>query len=506
MMRTLRTNIWSKTSANFSALTKQSNQSASRTLSRTLPTSVSPFAFHRLPTRFISSYSGQRSYSTFVGLPFTISRKDANGIFSNNKHFFEESKLMTEEKKDLTIFDPNNTIKECFVPFHSAAISNVRSSYTGKFGIDRTEWYWTIEYNAALKMSLPAYRSRTVTDWWTTTGTTRPNDYPLGTSETQVYAGFKYPRRHIESVLIKDSITKIEPLTDSMLIDQDKKRRIVYPHDMNISFAIEKMMNKLYSIEKDRAINHMLRQHGADHAEVEDLSIHLETADIKLKSYHLPVYVYSFVQDGIVLNKFVDGYTGRYDGDYVLSPMKMFFVGSLIGIGAAPFFAAAPGLGVAAMIVRMALGGMLTGIPVSLFGKYRHVYKRDSDRISTDADNVHNKTFQETDDDLKRRVDAEQFNSGHSSTDSTGSRSNTYNDDDRYRYMHVDSIIEEKLTLLGLNPKTLPTESVLKAHYYQMVKKWHPDTYQGDKTLANKMTLQINDAYQTILKIIKEHK
>lgn len=441
-----------------------------------------------------------KHYSTFVGLPFVIARKDADDIFSNNKHFLEVSDVGSKEKKDLTIFDPNNQIKECFVPFHSAAISDVRSSYTGKFGIDRTEWYWTIEYNAALKMSLPAYKSRTVTDWWSITGTTKPVDYPLGTPETQVYAGFKYPRRYIESVLIKKDITKIKKLSDAMMFDQYKTRRIVYPHDMNISFAIEKMLNKLYSVEKKRAVNHILSQNGADHAEVEDLSIHLDTADIKLESYHLPVYVYSYVRDDLILNKFVDGYTGQYDGDYVLSPMKMFVVGSLIGIGAVPLFAASAGMTITTMALRMALGGILTGIPVSLFGRFTHIHKRQSDKADTDADNIHNNTFQETDNDVKRRVDAENFNNGNASD------SNTYSDKDRYRYMHVDSIIEEKLILLGLNPKVFPSESVLKTHYYQMIKKWHPDTYRGDKNLANKMTLQINDAHQTILKIIKENK
>jgi hypothetical protein len=426
-----------------------------------------------------------RNFSNFVGLPFTISRDDANKTFFENKRFLEKS-TNDKNKKDLILYDPNNTVKECYVPFHSADISNIQSSFSGRYGIDRTEWYWTIEYNG--KHWVPVQKSRTVTDWWTTTGTIGICNYPFGTSDTQIYAGFKYPRRQIESVLIKNDITKINTLTDAMLVDPDKKRRIVYPHDMNVSFALEKIMHKLYLLEKNRASNYILKKHNADHAEVNDLNIHLEIAIIVLKSYHLPAYIYSYTQDEIALHKIVDGYSGVYNGDYALSPIKLFILGSLIG-AAIPLFGTT--LPAATVIGRMLLSGVLTGTPVSLFGWYRHIARSRTDTAEINDDVEHNKSFQETDEDIKRRKDAEQFNGS------------SFNDDDRYRYLNVDDIIGEKLTMLGMDPSVTPTETDLKARYYEMMKKWHPDTYNGDKKLAHKMTYQINEAYQTLSKIIK---
>jgi hypothetical protein len=44
-------------------------------------------------------------------------------------------------------------------------------------------------------------KSRTVTDWYSISGSICPIDYPLGTKKTQIYAGFEYPRRYIENAL-----------------------------------------------------------------------------------------------------------------------------------------------------------------------------------------------------------------------------------------------------------------------------------------------------------------
>ncbi|VBB19052.1 DnaJ-like subfamily C member 3 [Yasminevirus sp. GU-2018] len=442
---------------------------------------------------------GRRYKSTFVGLPFKLSQEDANRVVLDNKKFLEDFKV--SEARALIPYEQSSAPKECFVPFHGADISNVRSSYVGKYGIDRTEYYIAFEYNAALKMTVPVTRSRTVTDWYNTSGTLKQTSYPFGSYDTQVYAGFSYPRKEIENALKKENVVEIAPLTERMLRDSKNKRRIVHPHDMTISFAIEKMINKLHKRETYRAEQEILKKHDADHAEVNDLQIHIEDADIKLKSYYLPAFVYKTIKDDVPMYKFVDGFNGKYEGQYALSPLKTFLVGSLVGMGIAPFIG-----GPATVVVllgRVILGGLASGVPSGLYAKYRHVYKQYKDDTAKEEAQDHNGSFQETDDDVRRRQDAEQFNEGAIGAETKDEDDKTYssnnsNSSNRFRYRDSSSEIKEKLTLLGMNPDRAPSQAELKKAYYDSIKKWHPDVYKGDKVLGHKMTLQINEAYQVL--------
>jgi len=52
-------------------------------------------------------------------------------------------------------------------------------------------------------------------------------------------------------------------------------------------------------------------------------------------------------------------------------------------------------------------------------------------------------------------------------------------------------------SLLGLREKsTLPE---IKNKYKNLMKKWHPDKHKDDPEKATKMSMQINEAYETIL-------
>ena len=424
--------------------------------------------------------------SQFIGLPFKISIEEANKILINNRKILEKNH--NDNTKKLIPYDNTSMVKEYFIPFHSADISNVTSSFKGKYGKDRIEYYISYEYCPSTKITIPKIKTRIVTDWYDASDRLGQKNYPIGTYDTQIYAGFEFPRKEIESVLVSDDIISVIPLNDDMLVNYKRDRIIVHPHDMSISFAIEKMINKLHKCEVFRAKKMLLKKYNADHADIENLIIHLENADIKLLSYHLPVYVYTYtcIHDKICMYKFVNGYSGRYDGEYILSSMKLFLIGSIIGASIVPLFVTGT-ISTILLVGRMILGSLLTGIPAALYAKYRHIFKKKSDKSDRNEYLSYNDTFQETDDDIKRKTNAENFNQQNK----------------KYHINVNDDEIKEKLVLIGLNPEVLPSEELLKQHYHDYIKKWHPDVYNGDKNIAKAMTQQINEAYHILLHAIK---
>ncbi|WP_297443829.1 J domain-containing protein [Sulfurimonas sp.] len=52
-------------------------------------------------------------------------------------------------------------------------------------------------------------------------------------------------------------------------------------------------------------------------------------------------------------------------------------------------------------------------------------------------------------------------------------------------------------SLLGLREKTSLKE--IKNKYKNLMKKWHPDKHSDNYEQATQMSMEINDAYQTIL-------
>ncbi len=59
-------------------------------------------------------------------------------------------------------------------------------------------------------------------------------------------------------------------------------------------------------------------------------------------------------------------------------------------------------------------------------------------------------------------------------------------------------------SLLSIS-KESSTEEVRSA-YKSMIKKWHPDTFRGDTTLAELMTRQLNEAYEVLIDAQKRRK
>lgn len=436
-----------------------------------------------------------RFFSTnFRGLPFRISHEEASKIITGNTSIFEKVSKSTS-----LIVYKGNQIKEKLIPFHSANITGLTSSFSGEYGIDRLETYVYIVSNG--KTSTPCVGVRTVTDWHRTSGTLKNIDYPFGIKNTQIYAGFKYQRNYIESVLANDQVRNIIRLTDGMLYDHNKRKRIVEPHTMNVAFALEKIINRLYKQEKTRAEEHILKYHRAQHSCVHHLDMHLNKCDIELFSFHLPAFIYQFgdqtsgTSTNIKLFKIVNGFTGTMQGDRIYSPLKSFLASSSLGIIVVPLFGGPASIPL--LIGRAIIGGIITGTPVGLWAKFHHIRKANKANLKIEKEIKYNSIFQETVDDIKRKREADEFNE-------------IYNEDEYeskfYEFSGYEDIsLPEKYTILGLNPenKDKITKDELKKAYHDQIHRWHPDIYTGDKTLANEMTGQINEAFSILSKIYK---
>ena len=55
--------------------------------------------------------------------------------------------------------------------------------------------------------------------------------------------------------------------------------------------------------------------------------------------------------------------------------------------------------------------------------------------------------------------------------------------------------IEESYKVLKLKPGA--TENEIRSAYKAQIKKYHPDTFKGDKNVATEKTMQINQAYRS---------
>lgn len=89
--------------------------------------------FRHFPVGSTTKLKFTRSCFTFDGLPFTVTHNEAVKIISSNKKILEDT-----NSQELTMHDSNNNVKECFIPFHSASVFGIKSSYSGNYGIDRT--------------------------------------------------------------------------------------------------------------------------------------------------------------------------------------------------------------------------------------------------------------------------------------------------------------------------------------------------------------------------------
>lgn len=180
---------------------------------------------------------------------------------------------------------------------------------------------------------------------------------------------------------------------------------------MNIAYALEKIINRLYEQEKIRAEKYIKKYHDSDHSRVNELNMHLDKCNIDLISFHVPTFVYQFSSDTqYQLYKIINGYTGEIEGDTFYSPIKSFLAGSVLGgmfgIMLGPFIGGPVFLTL--LLSRAAIGGMI-GVPPMLWAKFQHIYKVGRSIDQNTEELKYNETFQETQEDIQRKLDSDEF-------------------------------------------------------------------------------------------------
>ncbi|AYV81663.1 MAG: DnaJ-like subfamily C member 3 [Harvfovirus sp.] len=406
-------------------------------------------------------------------LPFRITRQQANAKFAESGFLEQTPSNVSLFKKETQVeLFKKDSVSENYVPFHSMDVSGLVSDYEGEYGRDRLETYTTVVYNAASKSMEVQTHTRVVTDWFAARGRLAANDYPLGTTGTQIYAGFQYPRKFVEQVLRTQYIYRgLQPLK------KDNRLRIIQPHEMNYAFALEKIVSALSRLETKRAEVAILREHRADHARLRVApTMYLSRAEIVPHSYFVPAYVYEYELQKYKVFKFVNGYTGEMEGEKINSFWKSLAFGTGMG-GIATFVGTAflfPYIAGRQLLLRTLFGAATSGLSFATIMRAYSISKNNTYREKIQEETKQNASYMETDEDIQRRNFASAF---------------------------IDVIhSKEKYILLGLDPKKELTIEELKNCYRQQVQLWHPDVYKGDKKIALDMMIQINDAYGELQK------
>lgn len=401
-------------------------------------------------------------------LPFKISKEEANTILIKNKNFFEKDII---KKPGIQLYK-GEYVKKLYVPFHSIDIQNLQTRYIGKYGIIkyRTEWYFDFQAKK--------FRTRTVsyTDWHKCEGKIIGN-YEFGHKITQIYAGLKYSNKMIEKCLYFD----VRDRDNFVDITQIKHDAEIDPHEMKIGFGLEKIIHNVNENERQQVRLDILINHNADESQIDNMSIDIENADVKLYSYYMPTYVHCIKNGNYECHTFVSGYNGRTIGTKILSFPKFYILGSVIGTALSFHPAFAPFLGPSLFIrlfIRLLIGNFSGGIGIvaKSYSKIKaFLYKREIDFHIKE-----NSKYMSTDDDVNRIKFATSNNI-------------------------VDDKMKSMLTLLGIDyNEQVITSEMIKNRYHILIKKYHPDSYNGDKEFAKNMSQQLNKVYKELLNHYKK--
>ena len=414
------------------------------------------------------------------GLNFHLSEQEAAKKLMDSQALFEQSisnkDVNLEPIKSLTLTSQNRIEwKSCFVPFHTIDIQHLQSGFIAEYGIDRIEidWVWvSTEKGGRFPMPVP----RTVTDWHHTQGIAPRTSYPFGeTLQTQVYAGFDYPREPLEQALVMQEVANISTFQCK------EEHTTVLPFQMKVKMALSIMLQKLHELESERVCEYLKRHHRAQHARIRSLDVHLDQASVQWISYYVPCFIYSYTVGEMKLYKFLNGYTGESGGERIYSPWKVGALGAVIAAGLTSYVTRTLALRV--LLPGTLIPSVLVAGATYLYSKFRYYNNRKKlQQQQTDNKNK----FQQCD------LDAALASN---STNANGSSSQTENTEQVYR------VHEQLARLLGLSSTSPVTMQQIKQAYHKQLQKYHPDVYRGNnKEFAELMTQQLNTEYEKFTK------
>lgn len=437
--------------------------------------------------------------SPFIGVKFNISVKDAeNALNKSNSILSISNKIEQTPLNDLDNLNKSNQIilykKDTFVakfiPFHTAKIIGIKSHYDCKYGIDKLIFKTRIVVvDGKVKTQVV---SEIETTWYHVSGTMNKYNYFPKDRNMLIYAGFKYPRHHIEDT-IKLHTKNIDNLYYEDLVDPNGKKYIIDKHEMKMGYGVEKIINSVYIAEKQRIKNFIMSKYDADHVKVNSIDLDMSSADITLLSLHLPAYIYTLPLINKDIHKIVCGNSGKVGGIELLSPRAAFIGSSTLGFIISLGLLAQP-LSyplVSSVLMRSLIYGFSTGFVTSTLTKISNWYKiRYYDKHIIN-ESKYNQTFEETKDDNQRKTNAENFNE------------NENNDLNKF---NINLIEDSKYIILGLDPgnRLNYTLTDIKKAYRNEINKYHPDKHKSNNNMFyNEITIQINNAYGELVRIYK---
>lgn len=401
---------------------------------------------------------------------------------------------MKKKINDIEEYSAKN-LERVYIPFHTAVIKNLGSKYTGQKGIDRTEIYFVTVPNANGKGSHTEMRTRTVTDWYDVKGKTLSTDYNTNLEDynLHIYGGFDYPKQYICQSLVMTSVKKSDYV--KVIINANEKIR---PHDMNYSKAFDDILKHLLLSEKIKAEQHIIDVQKCDRSHVDTVHMNLEDIVLETFSYHIPAYIYVEKQGDKVICKIVNGFNGECSGDSIYSELKFGFGGSIVGaiigitsLSLFPIYLNIPRLIMIRLGITTFVGGLFGGLSSFLYTEYKY----NSTRSQIEQDKQENSQSEETFEDIKRKrleydtIDDDFYEEQHTKNNSANVNDNK-----------TTSPYFKEYQILELDIKGTLTKQILTNARNKMLMKWHPDIYKGDSEKATLMSIQINEAYTTLLR------
>lgn len=348
-----------------------------------------------------------RSFSTIKGLPFKLTSAAANASIAKSKSILSVKPHANSELLSGHSATTSTALTACFLPFHSASVANLISNYVVNVETDRLESYPATQLiNGKLETVM---QTRTVTDTKLYQGQLPATSYPLGTPDTQIYAGFTYPADLVESACQTEDVLKGQIITEEMIYN-DGEKRIVHEHEMHKAYALEKLNHRLKQLEENRVKKYILRKHGGDRVNI--LSLNILQSKIDLHSYHVAAYIYTQHTGKYTSHTVMNGYNGQFDGNNILSMKKTSLAGGLVGaVAGLALGLAAPTSLPALILLRVALGSSMSAMFSALYARW-HNATLDYSFQETQKAAEDNKRFPDSESDIIMRKAAENANTG----------------------------------------------------------------------------------------------
>jgi hypothetical protein len=416
----------------------------------------------------------------FRGLPFKLDARKAASVIEQNFKYLE--------------IPPNNVRKdifECYLPFHASTIHGVSGQYKCSYGIDRVKTFKVLELNIHTKVTEWRTKTRIQTEWIDHEGELTDIDYDRNKSHMQMYADFVFPNKYCK--ILRKPIGDVRELTINE-ISSGKSRIKFYPHQMAQSMSMEKTINSINKLERDRLITYIKSKFNADHVRINSFDVELSRSKIKSESFHMPAFIYKYAINGTPMYKIVDGYNGACAGDVAYSPTKS------VALSIATTTVVAAGVLLATQTIRapsILFSGLViiaVAIPVYFWSGMRHVWFAQKYQMKTNSSHAHNGRFQYTIQDHIRINMVDKFNASDVNWNIV--------DEENYRF-NSDEVSADMLSdyeVLGVSEIGLTCQG-LKTAYRKQLMIWHPDHCDiKDKVKANDMTVRINAAFDNLLK------